>query len=68
MSDLSLVTITQLAQHTKPIGVPMLRTMKNKRLIPFVKLGHRTVLFNPEHVKAAIAKLETKEQGSKARQ
>jgi hypothetical protein len=32
----------------------------HQRKIPFIKAGHRTVLFDPEKVRAALEQLEVK--------
>ena len=51
-----LVNIKQLSVET---GVPVrtLRTLKNRRLISHLKAGHRTVLFDPNRVRADLDKL-----------
>jgi excisionase family DNA binding protein len=54
------VTINQLAEIT---GIPVreLRTLVAKRVLPCVRLGHRTLKFQPEKVKRALEKREVKE-------
>ena len=41
-------------------GVPVrtLRSLQHARKIPFIKTGHRTVLFDPEKVQIALDKFE----------
>jgi excisionase family DNA binding protein len=62
-----LVNIIRLSEHN---GVPVrtLRTFVSSRKIPFFKLGHRTLLFNPEKVDKALEAYEVQEVGSRARQ
>lgn len=43
----------------------MVDEMMKKRMIPFQKLGHRTIRFNWEKVKAALEKFEHKAVGQK---
>jgi hypothetical protein len=43
----------------------MVDEMMKKRKIPFQKLGHRTIRFNWEKVKAALEKFEHKAVGQK---
>jgi excisionase family DNA binding protein len=47
-------------------GIPTrtIQTLMRRRKIPFLKLGYRTLRFQPEKVKAALAKLEIKEVGA----
>ncbi|MEO5719855.1 MAG: hypothetical protein ABIR71_00110 [Chthoniobacterales bacterium] len=40
-----------------------LRTLAQQRKIPFLKLGHRTVLFQPSKVLAALERFEVVEAG-----
>lgn len=44
------------------IGQPVrtLRTWVQGRKIPFLRLGHRTLLFDPEKVREALDKFEVK--------
>jgi hypothetical protein len=55
-----LLTIQRLAEE---IGIPprTLRSLYNARKIPFIKAGHRTLLFDPVKVRAALDKFERKE-------
>jgi hypothetical protein len=43
-------------------GLPVrtLRSLMHRRVIPFIKLGHRTCVFDPEKVRKALEKLEVK--------
>ena len=50
-----LVTIFQLSEMTG-LSVRNLRTLVQKRAVPFIKLGHRTMLFSPEKVERALSK------------
>ena len=54
-----LVDITGLAEITS-VPVRSWRTMVQKRIIPFIKVGHRTMLFQPEKVLRALEKFEVK--------
>lgn len=46
------------------IGVPArtIRTLYQQRKIPYYKMGHRTVLFDPEKVIDALYHFEVKER------
>ncbi len=46
-------------------GIPerSLRTLTQQRKIPFIRLGHRTVLFQPSKVLAALERFEVAEAG-----
>lgn len=48
------------------IGIPVrsLRTLVQKRKIPFMRCGHRTLLFSPAKVRAALDRFEVKEIGA----
>jgi excisionase family DNA binding protein len=54
-----LVTIDQLSELS---GLPVrsLRSLMAKRAIPFLKLGFRTVRFQPSKVEKALTKREVK--------
>src|SRR5678809_607602 len=54
-----LVTIKPLSKET---GLPVrtLRTLIQRRKIPFIKCGHRTMYFDPGKVRAALDCLEVK--------
>jgi excisionase family DNA binding protein len=60
-----LVNIIGLSQH-KGIPVRTLRTLVSSRKIPFFKLGHRTLLFNPEKVDKALERFEVQEVGPRS--
>ena len=55
-----LVTYPELAELS---GLPVrtLRTLVLRRAIPVIRLGHRTVLFKPTSVMAALARYERSE-------
>jgi hypothetical protein len=57
-----LVNITELSEHN---GVPVrtLRTFMATRKIPFLKCGHRTILFDLERVDNALKRFEVQEVG-----
>ncbi len=57
MNKLPLLTAAQLAESW---GVPieMVHKLARKRRIPSVRLGHRTIRFNEDKVRAALEKLE----------
>jgi hypothetical protein len=59
-----LVNIKTLSETT---GVPVrtLRSFVASRKIPFLKCGHRTLLFYPKRVIASLERFEVKEVGSK---
>jgi excisionase family DNA binding protein len=54
-----LVTIKELAAQS---GLPVrtLRTLMSRGTIPFLKLGFRTVRFQPSKVEKALARREVK--------
>jgi hypothetical protein len=60
-----LVNITGLSKHN---GIPVrtLRTFMASRKIPFLKCGHRTILFDPEKVDNALQRFEVREIGSRS--
>jgi hypothetical protein len=39
----------------------MLGNLRRKRLIPFLRVGHRTIAYNIDRLEAALQKLEVKE-------
>ena len=57
MAHEKLVTIQGLAELT---GIPIrtLRSLQQRRLIPFMRLGFRTIKYAPSRVFAAIEKYE----------
>lgn len=58
-----LVNIVGLSEHN---GIPVrtLRSFIAGRKIPFLKCGHRTILFDPEKVDRALQRFEVQEVGS----
>ena len=58
-----LLNIFELSE-TKGRPVRQLRTFVEHRVIPYLKIGHRTILFDPEKVEAALARFEIKEVGA----
>lgn len=58
-----LVNIYALSELT---GVPVRswRTLIQKRAVPYMKLGHRSILFDLQKVEAALARYEVKEVGA----
>ena len=61
MDPLHLVTGPQLAKDIN-IGERWLRELRKQGLIPFLKLGHRTLRYDPVAVARALEKLSTKER------
>jgi len=61
-----LVNISGLSQR-KGIPVRTLRTLIANRKIPFLKLGHRTLFFDPDKVDKALQRFEVQEVGSRSR-
>jgi hypothetical protein len=59
-----LVNIFQLSELT---GVPVRswRTLIQKRAVPYIKTGHRSIWFDVEKVEQALAKFEIREVGAK---
>jgi hypothetical protein len=59
-----LVNIKGLSEE---IGQPerTLKTWVHSRKIPFLRVGHRTLLFDPEKVRAALNKFEVQPAGSR---
>jgi hypothetical protein len=57
-----LLDINGLSKELGPDAFPVrrIRTLKAQRKIPFIKLGHRTLVFNVQKVRAALERLETK--------
>lgn len=54
-----LVNIFQLAEITG-LSVRQWRTLVAKRAVPFLKVGYRTLLFEPEKVLKALERFEIK--------
>jgi hypothetical protein len=44
-----------------PLTERQLRTLRDEHKIPFIKFGHRSILYNVPKVLAALEKLEVKE-------
>ena len=61
-TDARLVRIERLSEE---LGQPvrLFRTLMAQRKIPYVKIGHRTVLFEVDKVRKALAKFEVKAIG-----
>ena len=59
-----LISIEKLSRET---GFPVrtLRSFIADGKIPFFKIGHRTMRFDPEKVERALARFEIKEVGAK---
>jgi hypothetical protein len=62
MAREKLVDYAGLAEE---VGIPVrsLRTLAHRRVIPCLRLGHRTVLFAPSKVIAALERYEITEVG-----
>ena len=58
----SLLNIQQLSVEIGP-PVRSLRTWMHQGKIPFIRVGHRTVLFDPDKVREALNRLEVKAVG-----
>jgi excisionase family DNA binding protein len=58
------VNIRGLAELT---GVPVrsIRTLISKRVIPFIKVGHRTLLFEPSKVVRALHGFEVRSRNGR---
>ena len=59
-----LLNIRELSEQ-KGRPVRQLRSLVQAKKIPFYKLGHRTILFDPEKVERALAKFEVAAIGAK---
>lgn len=59
-----LVDIKGLSAELGP-SARTFRTLVHNRKIPFIKAGHRTMLFEPEKVREALSRFEVKAIGSK---
>ena len=60
-----LVTIIGLSEHYT-IPVRTLRTLVSSRKIPYLKLGHRTLLFDVQKVDKALERFEVQEVGRRS--
>ena len=56
-----LLTEKQLLKRLGTISAKKLSELRSKRLIPTIRLGHRTLRYNEEAVRRAIRKLTVKE-------
>jgi hypothetical protein len=61
---MKLLNIFELSQELGP-PVRAFRTWAQHRKIPFIRVGHRTLLFDPQKVRAALEKLEVHTAGTK---
>ena len=61
-----LVNISGLSEQ-KGIPVRTLRTLVSCRKIPFLKLGHRMLFFDPDKVDKALERFEVQAVGSRSR-
>jgi len=59
-----LLDIFELSKE-KGRPVRQLRGFVQQRKISFLRMGHRTLLFDPEKVEKALAKYEIREVGAK---
>jgi hypothetical protein len=66
MNQDKLVSIEKLSEHPS-IGLPArtLRSLWHAGKIPGIRLGHRTVVFDPGKVRAALDKFEVKAVSSR---
>jgi excisionase family DNA binding protein len=58
-----LISIKKLADETE-IPIRTLRSFVTSRKIPFLKIGHRTILFDRSKVEAALSRFEIQEVGA----
>ena len=58
----NIARLVRIEALSKELGQPvrLFRTLMAQRKIPFLKVGHRTVLFEIEKVRAALARFEIK--------
>jgi hypothetical protein len=61
MQQTNLVTGQDLKTEFPFLSDLLFFRLRKERKIPFIKLGHRTFLYNPMRVQAALEKLEIKE-------
>jgi excisionase family DNA binding protein len=68
MIEKFLLTDTELAAR---LGTGFkrrtIKTLRITRKIPFVKVGHRTIRYNFDNVKAALQRLETQAESTRRR-
>jgi len=58
-------TLVNIRALSRDIGIPIrtLRSFMASRKIPYLKVGYRTVLFDPEKVDAALRRFEIRAVG-----
>jgi hypothetical protein len=56
-----LLTERELLKRLRTVSRKKLYELRSKRLIPVVRLGHRTLRYNEEAVRRAIRRLTTRE-------
>jgi hypothetical protein len=58
-------TLLRIGELSAELGPPvrLIRTWMSRRLIPYIKTGRRTVLFEADKVREALAKFEVKAVG-----
>jgi hypothetical protein len=61
---MKLLNIVELSAELGP-PVRALRTWAQHRKIPFIRVGHRTLLFDAQKVRAALERLEVRPVGMK---
>jgi hypothetical protein len=59
-SDRKLIAEDELLHHV-PVTSRQLRELRFRRKIPYISLGHRTLLYDLDAVMRALEKLEIKE-------
>jgi hypothetical protein len=57
----TLLTEEQLLERV-PLTSRQLRRLREKRKVPFIKFGRRSIMYNLEKVVAALEKFEIKEE------
>jgi len=57
-----------VAQLGGPFTASSVRRLRNRGLIPFVRLGYRTILYDHDRVLEALARCEVKAMSTHARQ
>lgn len=56
-SDLPLIHGDLALAQALGVGLSTIRTLKTKRLIPFMKTGHKSIIYNLPKVLAALESL-----------
>lgn len=59
-----LMNEKELLSEVVRITSRSLRELRRRRLIPFIKVGKRTILYDPERVLASLEKFERMEVGA----